>query len=176
MRHSRESHDGDRRRELWSRLCSGLVHVAATDAVFAGGITPDGAIAVWSDISNPVSITFSYVLTNPIVLVNYIDTGAPMDFGAYPITLIDSYSLSDVPSVVGNTITLGGTGTADEGWAVQVSGTFGPTSGPLTFAFSTIGPGTSGVSVAVPSGTACEPTPTTSTTLEPEPTPAVFTG
>lgn len=149
--------------------------VKATDEVFAGGISPNSALAIHSGPGGvSTSVVFSYELANPILLVNFVDSGNEMDFGANTITVLDWYSdvAGATPSTTASSIELEANGASDEGWAVQVNGTFGPTSGPLTFTFAAPADNTAGFTVVMPSGTECEPV----TPPAPEPTPARFTG
>lgn len=109
--------------------------VTASAGAFTGGITPVGSIGILATAAgNAGTISFSQEITDPVVLVNYVDPGAEMDFAPHPITVLASHS-DDVesPTVVGSRISLGGSivGSENEGWAVKVTGTFGPTSGPL---------------------------------------------
>lgn len=133
----------------------------ATASAFAGGITPSSGIAVYArSAGNSGTIAFGAEITDPVVLVAYIDPGAAMDFGPNPITVLSYYSsVAGAPTVTGNKIALDGPviDNEDEGWAVRVTGTFGPTSGPMPFTtYSTSGE-TMGVSVA--STTICPPPP-----------------
>ena len=151
----------------------------ATNEAFVGGITPSSAVGIYGNTAgNPTAVSFGIEVTNPVVLINYIDGLSTMTFPAGTIlNLLDwnSSMTGATPTVAGNTISLEtDTESANDGWAVEVAGTFGPTSGPLTFTYSTPADSTAGFSVALPSGTECikppEPQP------EPEPTPARFTG
>ena len=146
----------------------------AVNEVFAGGITPDSALSIHSGPGGiATTVTFSYELVRPILLVNYIDPSSSMTFGN-GITVLDwnTAITGATPTITANGIALNGTGLSTEGWAVQVNGTFGPTSGPLTFTYATTADNTSGFTVVMPSGTECEPV----TPPAPEPTPARFTG
>lgn len=134
---------------------------AATASAFSGGVTPASAIAILAQSSgNVASFAFGAEIVDPVVMVSFIDPGAAMDFGPNPITVL-SYNSSAAasPTVVGNKISLDGpdVDTVNDGWAVKVTGNFGPTSGPLPFTlFSTAGE-TFAVSVASP--TVCPPPP-----------------
>ena len=158
----------------------------ATDEAFSGGISPSGAVAFFGySVGNAGTISFDIEVVNPVVLVNYIDPGAAMDFGTAPISLLDwnSSLIGATPSIVGSKISLEtNADSLNDGWAVQVTGTFGPTSGPMPFTYFSTNESTAGFSVALPSGTECVPATTTTTststttTAAPEPVPVRFAG
>ena len=154
--------------------------ITATNAAFTGGITPASAVAIYGNVpGNLVTVAFGIEVTNPVVLINYIDGNSAM---AFPIgtalNLLDwnSSKTGATPVVAANVISLEtDTDSVNDGWAVQVAGTFGPTSGPMTFTYLTETNTTAGFSVALPSGTECTP-PAPEPIPEPEPVPARFTG
>ena len=155
----------------------------ATDAAFSGGISPSSAVAIYGNsVGNAGTISFGIEVVNPVILVNYIDPGAAMDFGTAPISLLDwnSSTIGATPSIVGSKISLEtNVDSLNDGWAVQVTGTFGPTSGPMPFTFFSTLDSTAGFSIALPSGTECVPVTTTTTTTTapaPEPVPVRFAG
>ncbi len=140
--------------------------VTASAGAFTEGIEPVGSIAILADATgNAGTISFSAEVTDPVVLVNYVDPGAEMDFSPNAITVLASHSDAvGSPTVAGSRISLSGSilGTENEGWAVKVSGTFGPTSGPLPLVAYATSDATFALSVA--SATVCpaeEELPTT---------------
>lgn len=134
---------------------------SGTSGAFTGGISPASSIAVYADSSgNSGTISFGADITDPVVLVTYIDPGAAMDFGPNPITVLSSYSsAAGSPTIVGNKISLDGphVDTDENGWAVKVTGTFGPTGGPLPLTVFATEEETFAISVASP--TICPPDP-----------------
>ena len=106
----------------------------------------------------PVSVAFNATVTNPVVLVNYIDAGASMDFGANTMTVLDSNGIGS-PTISGNRISLDGSNNNDGGWAVQITGTFGVGT-PLIFTFYNNND-TAGMAIVKPGGTGCTATTTT---------------
>lgn len=143
-----------------------------TAAAFPGGVTPASSIAILANnTGNAGTLSFGAEITDPVVLVAYIDPGAEMDFSPNPITVLSSHSgAGGTPTVVGSKISLSGPNvdTVNDGWAVKVTGTFGPTSGSLPLsAFATSGE-TFAISVASP--TVCpsgDPDPAVTTTVAP---------
>jgi hypothetical protein len=149
---------------------------AATDEAFSNGITPASGVAIYGLYpGNAGTISFSYEVTNPVILVNYIDFGSRMDFETEQITLLDwnTSTPGEQPQVQDDWLALSSDAESpNDGWAVQVAGNFGPTSGPLSFRYEAINPSTVGFSVALPSGTECEPpAPPPPPSPTPEPTP-----
>lgn len=138
----------------------------ATATAFSGGVSPASATAIFTRASgNSGTFAFGAELVDPVVLVAYIDPGSAIDFGPNAITVLSYHSsVAGAPTIVGNKISLDGpvVDIVDNGWAVQVTGHFGPTSGPLPFtAFSTAD---ESLAVSVASDTACAPPTTTTTT------------
>lgn len=130
-----------------------------TAAAFTGGLTPASAVAVYSRNSGVAgTISFGAEITDPVVMVSYIDPGQEMDFGSSSITLLSSHSgAGSTASVVGNKVVLNGphVDTVNDSYAVRVSGTFGPTSGPMSITtYSTID---ETVAISVASETICPP-------------------
>lgn len=139
----------------------------ATDGAFVDGFNTQSAIAVYGTTGgNSTSIAFSATVVNPVMMVNYIDNGAAMDFGANSITLLDGSAGGGAPSVTGNKVSANGGNNVSDGWAVQVSGTFGPST-PLVFSFFNNND-TAGMTIVKTGGTGCTVT-TTTTTAPPGP-------
>jgi len=133
----------------------------ATDAAFVDGFNSGSAIAVYgSTTGNATSIAFNATVVNPVMMVNYIDTGAAMDFGATSITLLDSNASGSTATVTGNKVSLSGANNSSDGWAVQVNGTFGVGT-PLTFSFINNND-TAGMTIVKSGGTGCTPASTSS--------------
>jgi len=141
---------------------------AATDGAFVDGFNNGSAMAVYGTTSgNPVSIAFSGPVVNPVMMLNYMDAGAAMDFGSTGITLLDSNAAGgSTATVTGNTVSLGGFNNVDDGWAVQVNGSFGVGT-PLQFTFFNNND-TAGMTIVKAGGTGCTVT-TTTTTAPPGP-------
>jgi hypothetical protein len=150
---------------------------ANTDGAFAEGFNSTGAAAIYGTTGgNSVSVAFNATVANPVVLVNYIDSGASMDFGANTMTVLDANGVGS-PTVVGNRISLDGTNNNDGGWAVQITGTFGVAT-PLVFTFYNNND-TAGITIVKPGGTGCTATTTTTaatTTTTAPPTDYTTTG
>ena len=108
-----------------------------------------------------------------MILVNYTDPSASMDFGANTMTVLDA---NGTPTISGNRISLNGSNNGNDGWAVQISGTFGVGT-PLVFTFYNNND-TAGITVVKPGGTGCTPTTTTTvaTTTTAPPTDYTSTG
>jgi len=128
----------------------------ATDGAVGSGATNLLGGAMGASLFTPTqqTITFDAPVINPILLVDFTDAGDSMDFGPLSIALLDSNNAS----LVGSTMTFAGsTDSADDGFALQIFGSFG--SGvPLTFQYISSDPGANSVAftIGVPS-TAPEP-------------------
>ncbi|MEI7622539.1 MAG: hypothetical protein WCJ88_03205 [Actinomycetes bacterium] len=150
----------------------------ATNNAFTGGISPNSAVAIHGNAGGVlVTLNFGIEVTNPVLLINYIDPGASMLFASgSTLNLVDWHSDKSGadPVITANSIALEAlTDNENEGWAVQLVGTYGPTSGSLTFNYISTNDSTAGFSVALASGTECLPPAPAPT---PEPVPARFTG
>lgn len=123
-----------------------------TASAFTGGITPASSVAIFSrNTGNAGTISFGAEITDPVVMVSYIDPGQELDFGSSSITLLSSHSgAGSTASVVGNKVVLNGphVDTVDDSYAVKVSGTYGPTSGPISITTYSTADETVAISVA----------------------------
>jgi len=108
----------------------------ATAAYAGGGVTNNsgGVLGTTSPLS-PVTetIEFSALIANPVLLVNFGDNTTSFDFGADSVSLL----AGNHASLTGDIVTFSGaTNSANDGFALEINGTFGPSS-PLTFNYST---------------------------------------
>ncbi len=78
------------------------------------------------------AITFSAPVTDPILLVIFADSNGSMNFGALSLTFLSS---NNAQLSFGQVTFNGATGTADDGFAAQINGTFGP-GNPIVFNYS----------------------------------------
>jgi hypothetical protein len=108
----------------------------ATSGYAGGGVTNNsgGVLGTTSPLSPYTeSIQFSAAVANPVLLVNFGDNTTSFDFGSAPVTLLASHNAS----LSGDIVTFSGaTNSANDGFALQLNGTYGPGS-PLNFNYST---------------------------------------
>ncbi len=79
------------------------------------------------------TIQFSSAVTNPYLLVNFTDAASSMNFGLLPISFLSS---NNAQLAAGTVTFVGSTNSFDNGFAAQITGTFGPGS-PIAFTYST---------------------------------------
>ena len=127
----------------------GNVSVTTSGVSNAGGVFPISYNYAWNSgytfsvgesvglgagiSSNAVqTVAFSQNVSNPYLIVNWIDVGTSFHFGSNSFTLIGSANATSS----GNLITVGGgSGNLDsDGFLIRFNGAFGP-SNPLTFTF-----------------------------------------
>jgi hypothetical protein len=100
--------------------CGGAGGCSDTSAAFFGA---DGAAAAQQ-------ITFGATIVNPILFVSYGHGGSSLNFGSLSLTMLSSNNASLSGDVV--TFTASPGNTVDDGFAVRINGTFGPST-PLNF-------------------------------------------
>ena len=106
----------------------------ATDGAVDMGVTNFSAgVLGTTGIANPQSITFGDTVVNPILLVAFADATSSLDFGALGVNLLDSNNAQ----LIGSTVNfVGAANSANDGFAAQIIGTFGPGSS-LDFTYTT---------------------------------------
>jgi len=108
----------------------------ASDAVGASNNSA-GIIGSTDTLSPQIqTINFSGTVEDPILYFNFGQLGDSFDFGALSFSLLDSYNAKEVPNGVEMT---DGSNSANDGFVVQILGTFAPSS-PLEFTYSTTRP------------------------------------
>jgi len=108
-----------------------------------GAVTSQtGGVLGGSSTGSIQTIQFSAVIVNPILLVNFLNQSDVFNFGAAPFTLLDSNNATLAPPLLIGSVTAADT--ANDGFAVQISGTFGPGT-PLVFLYSSNGGGPNGL-------------------------------
>jgi hypothetical protein len=96
-----------------------------TAAAAPNGTTYDtgASLGEYANTVQTQTITLSRNVTNPILFFNFDDPGVTYNFGTIPLTLLASHNAQ----LAGDVVTFNGsTNTLNDGFAVQLGGTFGP--------------------------------------------------
>jgi hypothetical protein len=102
---------------------------AGTDGATDGAVTSQTGGFLGAPTGATQTIEFSSDVTDPILLVNFLDQGDFFGFGFNSFTVLD---LNNAGTFVGPRVGgFGATNTPDDGFAVRIAGTFGP-GAPLT--------------------------------------------
>jgi hypothetical protein len=141
-----------------------------TAGATSGAVTNElGGVLGGGPNGTPQQITFSSSVTQPILLVNFL--GGPsgvfahdvFNFGSNSFTLLSSHNATASGNMVSGTSL--DTDTADDGFGIQFTGTFGPLN-PLQFTYTSDGLGGNGLqSVAFTIGASQVPEPAALTLL-----------
>jgi hypothetical protein len=120
-----------------------------------------GGVLTGSTTGTLETITFGAPVVSPVLLVNFL--GGPLgfsddvfQFGGNSFTLLSAFNA--IQTVSGMAATPATTDSADDGFAIQFGGTFGPTN-PLVFTYSSDGFHAGLESVGFTIGTALVPEP-----------------
>jgi hypothetical protein len=107
----------------------------ATSSV-ATTVTSETGGVIGGSVSGAIqTITFSAAVVNPILLFNYTIDGETFDFGSATVTFLSGHNAA----LAGDLLTFVGSGnTSNDGAALQLTGTYGP-SNPLTFVYTYVG-------------------------------------
>jgi hypothetical protein len=108
-----------------------------TAAAAPAGTTFDtgGSLGDFANSPQTQVITLSQSVTNPNLFFNFDDPEVTYNFGTIPLTLLASHNAQ----LTGDIVTFNGsTNTVDDGFAVQLGGTFGPGSSIAFQAISTV--------------------------------------
>ena len=143
------SQSGGNAGEVYSRNWSAL---PVSDSAYTAGFLGTSMMAIYgTSVGVKYTMTFSHSVTDPVIMLNYASNTGSMDFGATSITLLDG---NPAASVAANVVSLSSPGSNEDsdGYAVLVTGTFGPRT-PLTFTYKddsgATPAGTGGLGVAI---------------------------
>ena len=120
----------------------------ATAPGIGAGVTRNlGGVLGAGSTGQTQTITFSAPVVNPIFLLDYGDANTTFNFGATPITFLSSNHANNAGGVV---TFPGATDNLNDGFAAQLTGTFGPGT-PLVFtSISSGSPQTQAFTVGIP--------------------------
>jgi hypothetical protein len=120
-----------------------------TAAAAPDGTTYDtgGALGEYAGVTQSQVITLSQNVTNPILFFNFDDPQSSYNFGTLPLTLLASHNAQLASDIVTFN---GSSNTVNDGFAVQVGGTFGPGQ-DITFSASSTINATQSVTVGLAS-------------------------
>ena len=133
-----------------------------TDAATAVTFQTGGVLGGGTAPGTTETISFSAEVSNPVLLVNFLGglghtfDGDSFDFGANSFTVLSAFNATQTGNTMAATTSV--TDSADDGYAIQFNGTFGP-SNPLSFTYTSNGMGQDGLqsvafTIGIPSPTA----------------------
>lgn len=101
------------------------------------------------------TITFGAAVVNPYLLINFADATSTMDFGTASFNIISKFH----SAFAGDVVTFAGaTNAVDDGFAIQLVGTYGPTKS-LSFIYGDTATNGGGATVGFTVGVAAVPEP-----------------
>jgi len=113
----------------------------------------DAAVIGTKTSNSTQTIAFTSSITNPILLATFGDANTTLNFGSLPLTLLSSNNATLSGSVI--TFGAGASDSVNDGFAVMITGTFGPST-PLSFGYS-VAPSAGVDSIAITLGEVPEP-------------------
>ena len=143
---------GDSFAEPWNTSLGTAAGVGLGVTNLLGGVFGEATVT-GGPITQTQTITFSATVTNPILLVNFGDSDVSFNFGAIPISLLSSHNAQlSAAALTFN----GASDSVDDGFAAQLTGTFGPGT-PLVFQSTTTGNESQAFTIGIPVAPVPEP-------------------